>query len=92
MYIAKQTNEADKYKIGCTVDLNRRIKEFSTGNSYIELMASVRLSDYKGLEKFIQGKYVLNNFKNEWFTFDSSTYQEIINDFSFNMHIGGNDE
>ena len=91
VYIAKQTNEKDKYKIGYTANLKKRLASFSTGNPYIKIIASVSLYSFRELELHLHLKYEKNNYKNEWFTFDKESLHQIVNDYGFNYIISSND-
>ena len=87
VYIAKQLNEQNLYKIGTTRNLDKRIKTFKTGNCFVEIIASRFCSDAYGLETFFHKFFEKKRFKGEWFFFDKDELDDILLFFNFNKHI-----
>jgi predicted GIY-YIG superfamily endonuclease len=85
VYIAKQKDKS--YKIGITIDLEKRRKTFKIGNPFIEILASKKCINYKEIEKKIH--YLLQDKKisGEWFDLNIDLLENIINDFNFNRHL-----
>jgi len=86
VYIAKSKG---LYKIGVTKDLVKRLKQFTTGNPEIEIIASLKTSYYNAneIERKLHNVYKLNNIKNEWFNFSKNEIEFIIKEMRFNYHV-----
>lgn len=55
-------------KIGFTKDLNKRIKQLQTGNSFeIQFYKTHKSTDYKTVETKLHQKYKEKQVRNEWF-------------------------
>jgi len=87
VYIAKQLNEKNIYKIGITKDIKKRLNSFTTGNAFVEMIASRRFNNYKMVEKEIHKKMSKNRYKNEWFYIDCKELSILIDMYGFNYHI-----
>lgn len=88
VYIAKQTNENNLYKIGMTKDLENREKTFKTGNMFVEIIASMNNTKYKEIEKMLHKKLDSYRIAGEWFLLEKDLIQSIIKEFGFSVHIG----
>jgi len=67
VYIAKQTNESNLYKIGCTNNIESRLKTFKVGNCFVEIIASKQVEDKYYYENFFHKYFNQKQFKNEWY-------------------------
>ena len=67
--------DGEKFKIGMTrkKDINKRIKEFQTGNPNEIWLHTYYETDYPSkIEKLMHGKHIFGNVKNEWFNLTPS--------------------
>lgn len=65
-------------KIGRTKDLDKRLDHFTTKLPYkLELIHSIKTSDYVGLEESFHDKYKANRKRGEWFDLDDSDIEDI---------------
>ena len=85
VYIAKQLNETDVYKIGVTNNIQKRGKTFRTGNAFVEMIASKKTSDYLFLEKRLHETYKNQRFSGEWFKLNKDDLTSIISSWGFNL-------
>lgn len=70
IYLIK-LSESGYYKIGYSNNINKRIKELSTGNAEnIDLIDSYYSVYYKEIEKFLHNTLKSKNIKGEWFDLD----------------------
>jgi predicted GIY-YIG superfamily endonuclease len=90
VYIAKQLNENNIYKIGITNNITKRGNTFKTGNAFVEMVASLKTPKYKDLEKQLHFRERENRFKGEWFNLDKDQLDKLISDYKFNIHLGNN--
>lgn len=88
VYIAKQMNENNYYKIGRTKNLQQRLKQFTTGNCFVELVASKMTNNASELELFLHKYYKSKNIKNEWFLLTKEDIEELLLVFNFTRHLG----
>lgn len=71
VYIIKIQN-TNKYKIGRTVNIKTRIKQFTTGNpENIKLVYFVETEHYLSLEKHLHEIFKNDKIGGEWFIFDN---------------------
>jgi len=86
VYIAESKGA---YKIGSTKDLVQRLKQFTTGNHQIEIIASLKTSFEiaNRIEKLLHNVYKQNNIRNEWFNFTPDELAYIIKILRFNHHV-----
>lgn len=89
VYIAKQLNEKDVYKIGIARNIEGRRKTFSTGNAYIEMIASRKSGIARRIEAEIHKAMAENRIKGEWFVLSKEELSELILEYGFNLHIAG---
>ncbi|MBR6908130.1 GIY-YIG nuclease family protein [bacterium] len=71
--------DGEKFKIGMTRQKNieKRIKELQTGNSYEIWLRAYYETDYPlKIEKMMHAKHFSSNVKNEWF---DMTVEDVIN-------------
>ena len=87
VYIAKQLNEDNLYKIGHTKDISNRLSTFKVGNCFVEMIASKYVNNANNFETFLHKLLVEKRFKYEWFLLNYDELQNLINIFNFNMHI-----
>lgn len=87
VYIAKQLNEDDIYKIGITNDISKRGRTFKTGNAFVEMIASIKCDKYKELEKQIHFRERKKRFTGEWFKLNNYSLNLLIKDYKFNIHM-----
>lgn len=70
VYVIRIQN-TNKYKIGITKNLKRRIKQFSTGNpENIKIDYFIATERYKTLETELHEKFKTHRISGEWFEFD----------------------
>lgn len=73
------------YKIGVTKNIENRIKSLQNGNPIeIQLIKSIPVADMYAKENYLHSKYDYANMKNEWFEFNLSEVEEIIDYLSKN--------
>ncbi|MBR6144367.1 MAG: GIY-YIG nuclease family protein [Treponema sp.] len=87
VYVAKQLNEKNLYKIGCTDNISKRLGTFKTGNCFVEMVASKPAQDKLYYEKWFHNYYRAKKYKNEWFLLDSEDLKELAEIFGFNFHL-----
>jgi hypothetical protein len=87
VYIAKQMNEPDIYKIGMSTDLENRERTFRTGNIYIKIIASVPHDFPNKLENSLHKLYKDKNVAGEWFRFTDEELLDIIETYGFMQAI-----
>lgn len=90
VYIAKQLNEKNLYKIGSTKNLSERLNTFKTGNCYVELIASKQCEDRISVENWFHKYFADKRFEREWFLLDEQDLNELVNIFDFNFHLKTN--
>jgi len=88
VYIAKQTNENNIYKIGQTINIEQRRRTFKTGNIFIEMIASIKVTNADMIEHDIHIRYKNNRMSGEWFYLTEDEINTIIKEYNFNIHIG----
>jgi hypothetical protein len=71
---------ADRYKIGITDDLTRRVAQLNGGQSPfpIEEFYHVRTSGFRDLERILHERYARDRIHGEWFSFTLGTAHEIV--------------
>jgi predicted GIY-YIG superfamily endonuclease len=70
VYLLK-LSESGYYKIGHTNNINKRIKELSTGNpEEIVLISKYSSKYYKEIENYLHNIHKFYNIKGEWFNLD----------------------
>ena len=92
IYIAKQLNEENVYKIGITIDLKNRVSTLKTGNAFLEVISSLKTDKYKLIEKVLHSEFECFRIAGEWFEFPKGLIEEIIKAFGFNYHLEEQDE
>lgn len=61
----------EKYKIGITSNLKKRMEQFRTGNPFnIKLLYFIKTGHYKSLEIHLHTTYKKNRIRREWFILD----------------------
>lgn len=77
VYVIKVQNSS-KYKIGRTINIKKRIKQFSTGNPFnIKLLYFIETINYKKLEKNLHNILKQFRIKGEWFNFEDNDLVEL---------------
>lgn len=93
VYIMKQTNEKNLYKIGRTKNLAKRLAQLATGNCFLEIVASREIENAAFFEKFLHERYKYKQLKDEWFLLNQEDLLEIKLNFNFTWYTGEkNDE
>jgi len=87
VYIAKQKNETDIYKIGVTKNITQREKAFSVGNAFIEIVATKRTSYPYRLEHLLHNIFKNSNISGEWFKLSEDDLIFLIKELEFNKLI-----
>ena len=87
VYIIKDKSKDNIYKIGKTKNLNNRLDALSTGNIYIEIMASKYTAYYNILETKLHEYFKKDRIKGEWFCIKEGKIKEIIKLLGFNLHV-----
>ena len=87
VYIAKQINESDIYKIGCTKDITKRLKTFKVGNAFVEMVASKKTSERYKNESFLHKYFASKRVNGEWFKLDTDDLKLFSDIFDFNFHL-----
>ncbi len=88
VYIAKQTNEKNLYKIGITKNLSTRESTFKTGNIFVKIIASMNHSSYKLIEKELHSRLSKYRVQGEWFSLDDDRLKAITKALGFSFHVG----
>jgi hypothetical protein len=77
VYVIKIQN-TDKYKIGKTTNLKKRIKQFATGNpENIKIVYFVETKHYQSLEKHLHELFKNERIGGEWFLFDKEKLEDV---------------
>jgi hypothetical protein len=81
IFYAKYPNSKG-YKIGCTDNVNRRLKELNGKQSShpVEHIKSVKVINAPSLEKFLHSKYADCNKYKEWFDFEDDQLASVLQD------------
>lgn len=87
VYIAKQLNEKNLYKIGCSDTLEQRLRAFKIGNCFIEIIASKQVNDKYYYEKYFHKYFKSKHYKGEWYKLTDDDLFDLANIFNFNFHI-----
>jgi hypothetical protein len=70
--------KTDKYKIGISQNIRKRIKQFETGNpENIKVVFYVETAHYKSLEKKLHEIFKNDRIGGEWFLFDEERLEEL---------------
>ena len=77
VYVAKQTNEIDLYKIGKTKDIAQRESTFKTGNCFVRMIMSLRTEYATQIESFLHDYFANKNYEREWFKLTASDLQDL---------------
>lgn len=88
VYIMKQTNEKNLYKIGRTKDLAKRLAQLVTGNCFLEIVASKEVENAVFFEKFLHEHYKHKQLKDEWFLLNQEDLLDIRLNFNFTWYTG----
>jgi len=86
VYIIKDTI-TNIYKIGKTIDLEKRLKTLRCGNPKITLIASLQHKYYSAIELELHKKYKRKRLSGEWFDLTEKEVLCIIESYSFNLHL-----
>lgn len=81
VYLVHATG-TNRYKIGITArTIEYRMRELNGSQSAypLELITSIRSSDYKEVERHLHEKYAINRVHNEWFSFSPEQLAEVKN-------------
>ena len=92
IYIAKQLNEKNLYKIGCTDDISKRLNTFKVGNCFVDMIASKPVQDKYFSEKWFHNYFNTKKYKNEWFLLNTADLRDLAEIFGFNFHIKSDSE
>ena len=87
VYIAKQLNEKDVYKIGFSKNIADRENTFKIGNAYVKIIASLIVNEPRKIEKYIHDRLVEYKVSGEWFKIPDDLLSAIISGFGFSMGI-----
>jgi len=87
VYIAKQTNENNIYKIGISKNINSRLKTFKTGNIFVEIIASRKTNFSREIESHLHKKLKKYKINGEWFYLEEKQIEFIIQNYLFNKHL-----
>lgn len=87
IYIAKQLNENNLYKIGCTDNISQRLGTFKVGNCFIEIVASKIVSDKYYAENWFHKYFKDKKYKGEWYKLNENDLKLLLDIFGFNFHI-----
>lgn len=69
----------DKYKIGVSINPQKRVKEISNYIPFeLKLLAVNKINDAYEFEQSLLDKYNSNSIRNEWFEFNIKTVKEIM--------------
>ena len=88
VYIMKQTNEKNLYKIGRTKDLAKRLAQLVTGNCFLKIVASKEVENAVFFEKFLHERYKYKQLKDEWFLLNQEDLLDIKLNFNFTWYTG----
>jgi hypothetical protein len=70
----------DRYKIGITNDLTKRLSQLNGKQSAheLELEKAIKVPDARAIEKYLHCRYVANNVHKEWFRFSPFEIVEVL--------------
>ena len=78
VYLLKPTHH-NVFKIGCTTDLDRRLKTFQKTRNYkLEYVAAIWVDDCEELERYMHRKYKQYHLIGEWFVLPPSTVDQFV--------------
>jgi hypothetical protein len=89
VYIAKHDQY---YKIGRTVNIEKRIAAMKTGNPIIEIIMTRRTENNIELEKYFHALFKGKQYKREWFLLNHDDLKMLVGIFGFNYEIQDNSE
>ncbi len=89
VYLAKQLNEKNIYKIGRTTNLDIREKTFKIGNLFVELIAYRSVKDSVKAEKYLHNYFLSKKISGEWFELEQKDIELLIKIFGFNYGLEG---
>ncbi|MGE5822821.1 MAG: GIY-YIG nuclease family protein [Nitrososphaerota archaeon] len=92
VYIAKQLNAVNIYKIGIAKRIENRRKCFRIGNIYIDMVASKKTYMAREIELDIHKKLFNNRIEGEWFSLTNTELELLIKAYNFNLHIEENND
>lgn len=78
VYIVKQTNAQNIYKIGCTNNVTRRLISMRTDNMFAELFASIQSDDCFRLEKELHTRFKEYRIQGEWFCIPDALLAKLV--------------
>lgn len=82
VYIIRIQN-SQKYKIGKTINLRKRIKQFSTGNpENLKLDYFIETKHYQSLERHLHNIFKNDRIGGEWFLFDDKKLEELVSNLA----------
>lgn len=87
VYIAKQLNESNIYKIGKSNDIQQRLNTFKCGNCFVEIVASKQCTSPLKVESYFHRYFSKKLYKGEWYKLDSNDIDDLIDVFGFNYHL-----
>jgi hypothetical protein len=87
VYIAKQLNARHTYKIGMTKDIDRREKDFATGNLFIKIISYKYIMNPRTYEADLHFIFRNNRILNEWFRFSDNECKLLIKEFQFDTML-----
>jgi hypothetical protein len=85
VYIAKQLNESDIYKIGASKNVQQREKTFRIGNIYVEIIATKNSNKPFEQELLLHKLFKIYHIKGEWYRIPQDIFDKLIKYFSFNL-------
>lgn len=89
VYLAKQKNEKNIYKIGRTIDLDTRERTFKVGNLFVDLIAYRIVNDSVKAEKYLHNLFSSKHISGEWFELTDQDIDLLIKTFGFNYGLEG---
>jgi predicted GIY-YIG superfamily endonuclease len=87
VYIARQTNESNVYKIGITTNISQRERSFSTGNAFVKIIASKKTENPQKLEYFLHKLFRECRISGEWFKLTDDDISDLIREFGFCLAV-----
>jgi len=88
IYIAHM-HGTNKYKIGRTGNISKRLQAFKTGNPLISIICTKKTLNSVAEEKMLHHLFSGSNIGGEWFNFTSEEIVKLISCFGFDYCIEG---
>lgn len=84
VYFIKNGHENGNVKIGCAINIDNRIKSYSTSfDKKIFIVGYIKAKNYYNLEKEIHSYFLNKKVKGEWFNLDAYDFIDLKSQYDF---------